>query len=281
MTGSMLLTSAFHGLSDHPRGFFSEGHLDSLGLCLFLAVRRMHADISPELRLLILDDVMHSVDGQHRRRTAKLILKEFSDHQMFITTHDPLWFEVLKREIGSTGKQFAFNRISRWSLGDGPEWGDHRSAYDWLRSKEGSAALPTARAAKAGLLLEQMLQNLCNNLKAAVLFNITGNYTIQPLWAGFLTRTGKNKEFRSQLGTVLSEVESLRSQRDWSGSHWNSWAQQLTAQEVDDFVEAITALRKAVFCTQCNQFITEIPFLKPRQWSCARSCLKYVDAVPK
>jgi hypothetical protein len=192
-TGSIALTSKFHGKQGDPRGCYSEGHVDSAGLCIFLAIRRLHHTQKPELAILILDDVLHSVDGEHRLATAKLILKEFKDHQIIITTHDPLWFENLKA-VGQ-GRNFRHLRIANWSLATGPVWGDHLSDCEWLKSALGLAAKPEDRIIKAGRLLEAMLQNLCDGLSVAVPFRLRGDYTLDPLWTSFLTKAKKNLGF--------------------------------------------------------------------------------------
>ncbi len=70
---------------EDPRGFNSEGHLDSLGLCIFLAfVKHFNAGFP----LMVLDDVVSSIDARHRSHICDLPLEEFSDYQLFVTTHD-------------------------------------------------------------------------------------------------------------------------------------------------------------------------------------------------
>lgn len=191
--GSIDLTSQFYGKSGDPRGCYSEGHVDSLGLCIFLAIRRLHHSQNPELAILILDDVLHSVDGEHRRATAKLIMEEFKDHQIIITTHDPLWFENLKSS--AAGGKFTCLRIASWNISTGPIWGDHLSEYEWLKSSQGVAAKPADRIIKAGRLLEEMLQNLCDGMEVSVPFRLRGDYTLDPLWTSFLRNPRAIKSF--------------------------------------------------------------------------------------
>ena len=61
---SISMESAVQGhRTMHPYGNYSEGHLNSLGLCLFLAfIRRFNADF----KLIVLDDVLTSIDSGHR-----------------------------------------------------------------------------------------------------------------------------------------------------------------------------------------------------------------------
>lgn len=271
-TGSIGLSSKFHGKQGDPRGCYSEGHVDSVGLCIFLAIRRLHHSQKPELAILVLDDVLHSVDGAHRLATAKLIIKEFDDHQIIITTHDPLWFENLKA-VGH-GRDFRHLRIANWSLVTGPVWGDHLSECEWLKSAAGLAAMPADRISKAGRLLEEMLQNLCDGLSIAVPFRMRGDYTLDPLWTSFLPKSKKNAGFYAKTRVHLEKIDELRRLRNLAGAHYNQWATLLTGNESKELSDAIVALRDCVYCPDCNQFIERIPKLDGI-WSCKKEHLKY------
>lgn len=271
---SIDLSCVFHEKSGDPRGCYSEGHVDSLGLCIFLAIRRFHYQQDPALALLVLDDVLHSVDGEHRMATAKLILKEFADHQIVITTHDPLWFENLKAVARVAGRQFSYHRIAGWSLSTGPIWGDHLSDYEWLVSTEAVTAQSADRLIKAGRLMEQVLQNLCDRLAVAVPFSLRGLYTLDPLWMSFLPRAKKNREFYAAAGQELDKIEELRGLRNLAGAHYNQWANYLTANESKELADAIVKLRENVYCSKCNAFIKRIADLEGI-WSCKGEHLRY------
>jgi recombinational DNA repair ATPase RecF len=273
-SGSIQLESQFHGRKGHPRGHYSEGHVDSLGLCLFLAIRRLHHNQAPVLSLLVLDDVMHSVDGDHRRDTAEMIFEEFSDHQIIITTHDPLWFENLKEAAGKSGRQFEQRRIADWTIESGPVWGDHLSEYEWLVSAEAIKAKVADRVVKAGRLLEEVLQNLCHGLGAEIPFNIRGIYTIDPLWMAFYRKAKAHKTFFDKAKTEINQINELRKLRNWVGAHWNSWAGHLTDAESKAFTDAVLKLREHTYCLECRRFIERITQLDG-VWSCKCEHLRY------
>jgi len=273
-TASIDLSCVFHEKSGDPRGCYSEGHVDSLGLCIFLAIRRFHYEQDRGFALLVLDDVLHSVDGEHRMATAKLILKEFTDHQILITTHDPLWFENLKAVARVAGRQFSYHRIAGWSLSTGPMWGDHLSDYEWLVSAEAITAQSADRLIKAGRLLEQVLQNLCDRLAVSVPFSLRGLYTLDPLWTSFLPRAKKHKEFYATAGKELDKIEELRGLRNLAGAHYNQWANYLTASESKELANAIVKLRDHVYCSTCNAFIKRIADLDGI-WSCKGEHLRF------
>jgi hypothetical protein len=116
--GSSDLRMGFYGREgDDPRAFASEGHLDSLGLCIFLAsARRFNGDWP----LLVLDDVVTSVDATHKQRVAQLLFQEFGDRQLIVTTHDARWFLDLKRAQQETGSVARYMVLESWTLESGP-----------------------------------------------------------------------------------------------------------------------------------------------------------------
>ena len=57
---SVEMETSFYGEEAHPLRYFSESHLDTLGLCYFFALRKREAQKTPEFRLMVLDDVMHA-----------------------------------------------------------------------------------------------------------------------------------------------------------------------------------------------------------------------------
>ncbi|HNS26345.1 MAG TPA: chromosome segregation protein SMC, partial [Methanobacteriaceae archaeon] len=80
----------FHGRGEHPpHALHSEGHQDSMGICLYLALAERLTQ--GYIDLIILDDVMMSVDAPHRRRICHLLADFFKGKQFFITTHDRIW----------------------------------------------------------------------------------------------------------------------------------------------------------------------------------------------
>ena len=88
----------FHGLDqESPRLTLSEGYRNSLGLCIFLAMAKNVVDTD---RPLFLDDVVVSLDRNHRGMIQELLKKEFSDRQVIILTHDREWYTELRHQLG-------------------------------------------------------------------------------------------------------------------------------------------------------------------------------------
>lgn len=274
--GSIKITSKFYETEDDPRGHYSEGHVDSLGLCIFLAIRRFQYNQNPEFSLLILDDVLQSVDAGHRRKTAEMIFEKFKDHQIVITTHDPLWFEYLKQASNRhmKNKKLEQYRISDWNINTGPIFGNHLNDYEWLISGKAEISSPQNKVIVAGRVLEEILQNLCNNLGISVRFNLSGKYTIDPLWTAFYQKSKKSDKFYDSTKKYLDTIEKTRTIRNWAGAHWNLWAKNLTDSEAREFCDAIIGFRKCVYCEYCNEFIGRIGGID-NLWSCKCEKIRY------
>jgi hypothetical protein len=72
-----------------PLAYHSEGHQDGMGVCLYLAL--MKHLLGVDFRLAVLDDVVMSVDSNHRKEFCTLLRDEFGSVQFIITTHEQYW----------------------------------------------------------------------------------------------------------------------------------------------------------------------------------------------
>lgn len=104
------------GESVDSRSFASEGHLDTLGLCIFLAFNKQFNNLG----LMVLDDVLTTVDASHKEKIAKLLLEEFEDFQFIITAHNKTWVDELEDLCIEYGKDNVVYEIEDWSLEEGP-----------------------------------------------------------------------------------------------------------------------------------------------------------------
>ncbi len=74
-----------------PQAYFSESHLDTLGLCVFLALAALDA---PAETILVLDDVLASIDKPHVERLIEMLYAEATKFRhCIITTHYRPWKE--------------------------------------------------------------------------------------------------------------------------------------------------------------------------------------------
>ncbi|NJM37327.1 MAG: hypothetical protein HC845_05360 [Akkermansiaceae bacterium] len=141
-----------------PVAYLSESHLDTLGLCLFLALEKRE---NPGNTILFLDDAIASVDEAHMERLYQLLLDEAAHfHHVIISSHyQPLRFKFRWGIL--TQRKVEFLELGPWSLEaglslmKGPD-----SEIAFLRRYIATADDAATIAAKSGLVLERILDFL-------------------------------------------------------------------------------------------------------------------------
>jgi len=149
----------FHGKDVlAPRRVLSEGHLHSLGLCLFLAnAEHMLGDVN----FLVLDDVVTSLDADHRTRVAELLAEHFGEWQLLIFTHDDGWGDRLQTKCNLRRKH-----LEPWSADVGAVCSEHPGTA----RQQAEAALARGRASEAAsplrIYFEHEMKRIAEALKA-------------------------------------------------------------------------------------------------------------------
>lgn len=98
-----------HGPVPKPQSFLNEARLSAVALAIRLAIMERRLQDAP-IKILVLDDLMISLDMSNRDRIVKLILEEYAwwfdtennidkGHQTFILTHDRSLFTFIKNDI--------------------------------------------------------------------------------------------------------------------------------------------------------------------------------------
>lgn len=120
----------FHGVAqESPQLTLSEGFRNALGLCLFLAMAKRHSGASE--RPLILDDVVVSLDREHRGQVVALLQKEFPERQIVLLTHDRDWYRELRYTLKDSWKLLSLLPF-RTPL-EGIRWGTKVLSFDEAR----------------------------------------------------------------------------------------------------------------------------------------------------
>lgn len=85
--------------------FLNEARLSALSICLYLSAL-LESPQAIDYKPLFLDDVFIGLDTTNRLPILKIILEEFKEHQIFISTYDRHLYELAKRkfEIERPGK---------------------------------------------------------------------------------------------------------------------------------------------------------------------------------
>jgi hypothetical protein len=262
------LEVGFHDKGTFPPGaVHSEGHQDSMGLCLFLALVEHLAGSA--LGPIILDDVVMSVDREHRRSVAELLHQRFPGTQFILTTHDRVWWHQL-RTVGLVGAKGA-HEFRSWTLADGPEADvEPLSILGTARVAVQANDIPRA-AHQLRRTVEVLGPELCDRLGAPLRFRADGGWNAGEYMDAAISRfrhllkkakAAANSWNQDMTGLVerdetLTEVNRRLGGERWAVNvaiHFNEWA-DLTPNDFRPVLEAHEALLAQFFCTNCESLL--------------------------
>ncbi len=257
-----LRISSFGRPDEDPRALTSEGHLDSLGLCIFLAfVRSFHNDCT----LVILDDVITTIDSGHRRRVCDLLFGEFEDYQLVITTHDGIWYQELaaaQRALKIDGN-FINAQITDWDLDNGPCVARFMPRLERIQERL-AASDKTGAANLTRQYLEWLLKIMALNTNAPVPIGNWLSGTVRDLEPHSRKRIlalVQDKEYAARLEHAFQELEKTAIFGNLL-SHDNPLTEQLSIAEAADFYSAVHAVHQLVCCPQCETMLEYVRDVK-------------------
>jgi len=251
----------FYGRGMHPpHALHSEGHQDSMGVCLFLALSE-HLN-SGLIDLVILDDVVMSVDAGHRKAFCAVLKKNFLRRQFIITTHDTTWANQLRWDGVVEPKQML--RFFNWNVDTGPMVHYEVDMWDKIEKDINNDDINSA-SAKLRRGLEEFSRYVCHNLHAAVPYTLGDAGSLgdfMPAAIGQykkLIKQAKNaaqKWRKSGVFDNLYETQSIAEQiikrtkaEEWTintAVHYNEW-ENFTKNDFQPVFEAFRDLCNNVF----------------------------------
>ncbi|HEY5590177.1 MAG TPA: ATP-binding protein [Paludibacter sp.] len=83
----------------NPHTFLNEARLTAIALAIRFAMLDERPSYSDAGSLLVLDDLLVSLDMSHRNIVLDIILKKADKYQLLIMTHDKLFFEMARNKI--------------------------------------------------------------------------------------------------------------------------------------------------------------------------------------
>lgn len=232
-----------------PHHVLSEANLDLLALLLFLAIAK-EASARGQARVLVLDDVLQSVDSTFRVAFAEFIIREFSDWQLFVTCHDRLWFNQLREVLRRAGHPFIEKSLGRWRFESGPSVLDLSDDWDDRLNRMVQSGDIPGICSCSGLVLETVCDRLSVLMEVSVVRRREDKYTLADLWPGIIKRAKKR-----QSAAVFAEVDRWVHLRNLVGAHHNEWAQSLSLSDAQCFGEATLHLYRTVRCAECRTWV--------------------------
>jgi energy-coupling factor transporter ATP-binding protein EcfA2 len=262
--GSVILQTQFYGREASPLLHYSESHLDTLGLCYFLALRRREADKQPGFKVLVLDDVMHSVDSRHRGRFAVLLKEKFGDHQIILTTHDRIFYDRVRQTFGTGGYNYLV--LTGWDIERGPVRGDASTDLDRVLDEQSRLTRSAEElSAASGRLFEWLLRQLTERLEVAIPARFTRRNDIGSMWPPLAKKMKSQRHFQASYPTLVDDLVGNGWVRNELGAHYNEPEAPVDPEEVRQFAEHLATLYTATYCSGCSSFIKK---LGDHDWRC-------------
>ena len=260
--GSLDIKTEFGGKTDAPpQAYFSDSHLDTLGLCIFIALAERD---TTEKKLMVLDDVLGSVDEPHVDRIIGMI---YDTSQKFmhtvITTHYRPWREKFRWGILKPDQLCHFVELSHWTLDKGiNQSGAIISEISRLRTLLADPN-PDVQAicGKAGVILEALLDFITLQYGCAVprrqenayvlgdLLGAVNGKLLNALKAEIYSSSAINEIVKStELKPILESIRDIVQARNVLGAHFNSKAFDLYPDDGIKFADLVAELSDSLVC---------------------------------
>jgi len=267
-----------------PHALHSEGHQDSMGVCLFFALNKYLTQDT--IKLIILDDVVMSIDRSHRRGFCSLLKKCFPGRQFIITTHDAAWAKQLKTE--GVVKLKDMIHFVYWNIETGPIFELEKDLWDRIEEDLKKNDVPSA-AHKLRYNAECYFEHTCDFLNARVPYKGHHQWELGDfapatisIYKEYLKKAKNNFQKMKQLDRV-EELNSLEKKANdiinksqveqWivnENVHYNRW-ETFTREDFRPVVEAFKDLFGLFTCASC-QSIIEASYSKSKPPKTIVSC---------
>lgn len=259
---SLKLGATFEGHDAPPQAYFSQSHLDTLGLCVFLALAAR--DRAAET-VLILDDVLGSVDEPHVERVIGMIYEVGADFQhTIVTTHYRPWREKYRWGWLKPGQPCQFVELTGWAIADGMRIVSSLPEVERLRTLLGES--PTdiqSVCSKAGVLLEAALDYLTQKFECPVPRRHGAAYTLGDLLPAIsnklrdalevdmrdgLTDAAAPANSTVALKPILEELTRIAQARNAFGAHFKAISFDLLDTDGIGFAKQVLELVDTLVC---------------------------------
>lgn len=247
-----------------PQAYYSEAHLDTLGICIFIAFAKKYAE---QGSLIVLDDVLTSVDNVHLDRFIDFIDDESANFgHVVMTTHYRPWRDRFRFHQAARSN-LHFIELKEWALSRGLLHDQTKTTLDELKDALDPQKFDRQIAAsKAGIFLERIYDFLTIKYQAKLPRKTAGDYTLGEFGGAFQSKHLKQLEVelidvatgatspRVPLEPLFNAIDQFAWIRNQVGCHFNAGAAGVGDADVRKFAEAVVALGTALICPAGGDF---------------------------
>ena len=195
-----------------PQHFLNEARLSAIALSIYLAGAKFSRAGRPGI--LVLDDVLIGLDLSNRIPLLELLQNDFANWQIFLFTHDHVWYDLARTWVGEKWISKELFLVSKDTMAfDRPELRDGdllAKAKGHLDNKDLTAAAVYIRAR-----FETILSRVCQDSGIEIKYKKNPkNISADNLWQGIQSRQRTRvQEGQSDFITpqLMQDVEQVRS----------------------------------------------------------------------
>lgn len=255
-TGSLDLATEFLSKQDQPpHAYFSESHLDSLGLCIFLALAALK---EPEQTIVVMDDVLGSIDEPHVDRLIEMLYVESDKFKhAIITTHYQPWREKYRWGWLKNG-QCEMIELGMWDAQNGIATAklSHTPLFELRQHLEASPQVISSACGAAGILLEAICDYLITRFDMDVprrkltlgdmLPRVSEKKLADSLRVEVMQKDGSY--IGVTIGDKLVQLREMAQLRNIFGCHYNDLAHVLPQKDALEFASLVHEIGAALIC---------------------------------
>ena len=258
---SLDLEANFLGKDVPPQAYFSQSHLDTLGLCVFLALATRDR---PAETILILDDIVASVDEPHVERLIGMIYDVSANYRhTLVTTHYRPWREKFRWGVLKPDKVCQFIELKQWTLDGGMQLSGAAPEIVRLKTLLGDPD-PDIQSicGKSGVILEALLDFITMKYACAVPRHAGSAYVLSDLLGavnGKLLAALKVETLDQstnpasivsviELKPILDEISKIAQARNVIGAHFNELSFNLYPEDGIRLAKLVEQFADALIC---------------------------------
>ena len=265
---SLEIQANFHtAMGITPQSVYSESHLDTLAICIFIALAKKY---SLGKAVLILDDVVMSVDENHLDRFIEMVHDEDSHFaHIIITTHYRPWRDRY-RNNRAPGGGVHFLELRDWSTLKGISVYNGKIALDELKQMLNVATAFHREniATSSGRILENLLDFITLKYGCRLPRKPKNDFVLSELLGGLnaaLLAVFKVEQVTKDatgkytivgvpilLKPIIDKLKSLTAIRNQVGAHYNFDGALVRDADIIEFGNTTIEFAELLICAECG-----------------------------
>lgn len=219
--------------------FLNEAKLSAISLAIYFAAILLQPE--SDLKVLALDDVLIGLDMSNRLPVLDILATFFPNHQIFLTTYDKVWYEVVKQRTSEKEWKYAEFYFAKTDEYEIPVYVEGKAyldkAREFLTANDYKACAIYLRTA-----FEAAIKKFCDRERLPVRYRSEPNkLDSQDFWKAIKIANRKSDILEKSL---MSDIELYRSRILNPLSH--ATIANIPRKEIEYAIEAVEQLKTAL-----------------------------------